>query len=410
MNDINNFSKQIPNEISQVCQELWEKGCSVCVVGGVARDFLLKRGELLDWDFEIRSRDKNNNIEELMTSLFPNIQSLGFGVYRLTLNEKYQLEFSIPRIEKFPVESNQLQDHPLSHKDFEVELAPNSSFKESFLRRDLTINAIGFDYNDGNWDLVDPFGGLADLENSIARPCSHDFIFDPVRYLRALRFEILFNLDRSSELDGLLSKMNLSLATDHYLLYESMKAGFFPFMRLLFTSLTEHDVDYPETWSELSFLKENSIEAKFTSADQLLMYAAWLSDWNLSDLGKLERFLKLRRGRAKHFLTGKDFFNKILEINWDDKTKEFKNMPWEEKLNNQDFLELFEAYKHFDSWTQTEEDNLIFLFDEKRTFSNWRNFFPRTLSGKDLFDQNQKKENVSPSQRAWFKLHCHIIT
>tara|TARA_R110002049_G_scaffold123050_4_gene278148 strand:+ start:1094 stop:2326 length:1233 start_codon:yes stop_codon:yes gene_type:complete len=408
MKDIKDFSNLVPKEISDVCKRLWEHGCSPCVVGGIPRDFLLGKKELLDWDFEVRSVNGNDDVEKLILQAYPETQSLGFGVYRLNLSDNSQLEFSIPRLENFPVEIDKIKDHPLSHKDFEVALSPNASFIDSFKRRDLTINAIGFDYQNSSWALVDPYNGVSDLKSSVARPCSEDFAFDPVRYLRSLRFELLFNLNRSKELDDLLFKMDLSLATDHYLLYEAMKAGFFPFMSKIFSSLKSHNVSYPETWDELEFLDGNSIEAKFTTADQVLMYAVWLSDWNLSELGKVERFLKLRRGRAKHFLLGKSFFNKVIEVDWNKKVSDLKSMAWTDQLKNEEFLELFEAHKHFDSWTKEEEENLVFLFDKNDAFSNWRKAFPRVLSGRELFDKNQKTESVTPSQRSLFKLHCHI--
>src|SRR5699024_1483539 len=53
------------------------------------------------------------------------------------------------------------------------------------LRRDLTINAMAED-SEGN--LIDPYGGLQDLEARILRHVSPAFVEDPVRVLRLARF------------------------------------------------------------------------------------------------------------------------------------------------------------------------------------------------------------------------------
>ena len=57
-------------------------------------------------------------------------------------------------------------------------------------RRDLTINAIAQDA-DGN--LIDPWGGLGDIENRVLRHVSEAFVEDPVRILRVARFAARFH-------------------------------------------------------------------------------------------------------------------------------------------------------------------------------------------------------------------------
>ena len=57
-------------------------------------------------------------------------------------------------------------------------------------RRDLTINAIAKDV-DGN--IIDPYGGLADIERRILRHVSGAFVEDPVRILRVARFAARFH-------------------------------------------------------------------------------------------------------------------------------------------------------------------------------------------------------------------------
>ncbi|HET8897963.1 MAG TPA: multifunctional CCA addition/repair protein [Rhodanobacteraceae bacterium] len=65
------------------------------------------------------------------------------------------------------------------HADITVTL------EQDLARRDLTINAIA-EADDGR--LIDPYGGVADLEARVLRHVSPAFVEDPVRLLRVARF------------------------------------------------------------------------------------------------------------------------------------------------------------------------------------------------------------------------------
>ena len=72
---------------------------------------------------------------------------------------------------------------------FEFHAEPGVSLEDDLRRRDLTINAIAED-TDGH--LVDPYGGVKDLEARVLRHVSPAFSEDPVRVLRAARFAARF--------------------------------------------------------------------------------------------------------------------------------------------------------------------------------------------------------------------------
>jgi tRNA nucleotidyltransferase (CCA-adding enzyme) len=75
------------------------------------------------------------------------------------------------------------------YKGFEVHAAPDVTLEDDLRRRDLTVNAMA---QDENGELIDPFGGKADVEARILRHVSDAFVEDPVRILRVARFAARF--------------------------------------------------------------------------------------------------------------------------------------------------------------------------------------------------------------------------
>lgn len=68
---------------------------------------------------------------------------------------------------------------------FEFHASPDVTLEQDLLRRDLTINAMAMDEHG---QLIDPYGGLQDLEAKVLRHVSDAFREDPVRVLRVARF------------------------------------------------------------------------------------------------------------------------------------------------------------------------------------------------------------------------------
>ncbi|NIC04600.1 polynucleotide adenylyltransferase [Billgrantia bachuensis] len=68
---------------------------------------------------------------------------------------------------------------------FEVHASPDVTLEEDLARRDLTINAMA---ETPEGELIDPYGGLADLQAKVLRHVSPAFVEDPLRVLRTARF------------------------------------------------------------------------------------------------------------------------------------------------------------------------------------------------------------------------------
>jgi tRNA nucleotidyltransferase (CCA-adding enzyme) len=75
------------------------------------------------------------------------------------------------------------------HTGFEVHAGPEVTLEDDLVRRDLTINAIA---ESPTGELIDPWGGQADLEARCLRHVSAAFSEDPLRVFRVARFAARF--------------------------------------------------------------------------------------------------------------------------------------------------------------------------------------------------------------------------
>ncbi len=76
------------------------------------------------------------------------------------------------------------------YRGFSIYSAPDVTLEQDLRRRDLTINAIA---RTADGRLIDPCGGLADLQARTLRHVSDAFSEDPVRILRLARFAARFS-------------------------------------------------------------------------------------------------------------------------------------------------------------------------------------------------------------------------
>jgi tRNA nucleotidyltransferase (CCA-adding enzyme) len=176
---------ELPAGIARLLASLREAGGRPYLVGGAVRDALLGL-PLQDWDVEVFALPPEQ-LEAVLASL-GKIDAVGqsFRVYKLSGVEGVSgaLDVSLPR-----------RDSKVGpgHRGIGVTGDPALPIEEAARRRDFTINALLFDPATG--ELVDPWGGRADLEARRLRAVdAATFGDDPLRALRALQFAARFEL------------------------------------------------------------------------------------------------------------------------------------------------------------------------------------------------------------------------
>ena len=158
----------ITKNVEGVCEEVSLK---IFLVGGAVRDKRLNL-PVYDRDWVIEGATP----EELIAQGFQQVGK-DFPVF---LHPKSREEYALARTER-------KSGH--GYTGFVTYFAPDVTLEQDLLRRDLTINAMA-ESADGT--LIDPYGGLNDLNNKVLRHVSDAFHEDPLRVLRVARFAARF--------------------------------------------------------------------------------------------------------------------------------------------------------------------------------------------------------------------------
>lgn len=174
----------IPQSVKDIAARLEQHGAAhVYLVGGCVRDQILRLTPK-DYDLEVYGLPLTH-IQQVLTPLYKvSLVGESFSVLKLWDPELNQfLDISVPRAER---------KIGNGHKGFEIVADPTMSVQEACSRRDFTCNAILMKM-DGT--IVDPQGGLQDIEDKVLRHCSAAFVEDPLRPLRAFQFVSRFRFE-----------------------------------------------------------------------------------------------------------------------------------------------------------------------------------------------------------------------
>lgn len=170
------LDKDIFHLISEAADELH---LDCYVVGGYVRDIFLERPSndidvvVVGSGIKVADALRRKLGRKAHISVFKN-----FGTAQVK-NKDLEVEFVGARRESY------------SH-DSRKPIVEDGTLEDDQNRRDFTINAMAIQLNDAHFgELVDPFGGIEDLEDGIIRtPLDPDITFsdDPLRMMRCVRF------------------------------------------------------------------------------------------------------------------------------------------------------------------------------------------------------------------------------
>lgn len=175
-----NIAKKIDLDIFHKIGEVADRECRECyVVGGYVRDLFLQRHSK-DIDFvtvgsgiDLARKVAESLGRKAKCNYFPR-----FGTAQV-LTHGLELEFVGARRESY-------------RSDSRNPIVEDGTLDDDISRRDFTINAMAVSVNGATFgELIDRFGGIADLEAGIIRtPLDPDITFsdDPLRMFRAIRF------------------------------------------------------------------------------------------------------------------------------------------------------------------------------------------------------------------------------
>lgn len=189
------LDKDIFHQISEAADRL---GLECYVVGGYVRDIFLERPSndidvvVVGSGISVAQELKHMLGRKAHLSVFKN-----FGTAQVKFHDT-EVEFVGARKESY------------SH-DSRKPIVENGTLEDDQNRRDFTINAMAICLNKNRFgELVDPFNGLADLEDGIiATPLEPGITFsdDPLRMMRCIRFATQLNFQIEYETFEALERM-----------------------------------------------------------------------------------------------------------------------------------------------------------------------------------------------------------
>ncbi len=181
-----NHTRALQHPVFQIISQSAEALELDCfVIGGFVRDYFLERGNAKDIDIvavgsgiELAQQVANNLPNQPKVQVF---KTYGTAMLRY---DDIEIEFVGARKESY----NENSRNPI---------VENGTLEDDQNRRDFTINALALSLNKASFgELLDPFGGISDLDKGIIRtPLNPNVTYsdDPLRMMRAIRFATQLN-------------------------------------------------------------------------------------------------------------------------------------------------------------------------------------------------------------------------
>jgi poly(A) polymerase len=182
--------RPVLDEVAPLATAFATAGHRLYLVGGIVRDQLLGRPLADDADIDLTTDATPAEIKRVVGPLASSVWTQGerFGTIGVLVGERV-VEITTHRAESYSPESRK------------PEVAFGTNIEDDLARRDFTVNAMALALPEP--ELIDPFGGAADLAaNRLRTPLAPEVSFtdDPLRMLRAARFLSGYGLEPDAAL------------------------------------------------------------------------------------------------------------------------------------------------------------------------------------------------------------------
>jgi len=226
-----NLKHKIKNPVFIIIAEAAEEiNTKAFVIGGFVRDLIIDRpSEDIDIvaegsGIELARQVAQKLGENTRISVFKNF---GTAMIRYSGDKDWEVEFVGARKESY-------------NRDSRKPVVEDGTLQDDQNRRDFTINALAISLQKKNYgEVIDPFGGLNDINQKIIRtPLGPDITYsdDPLRMMRAIRFttQLDFYVDpesfeaiqRNSERIKIVSAERITEELNKIMLAEKPSRGF----------------------------------------------------------------------------------------------------------------------------------------------------------------------------------------
>lgn len=176
MNELPDIISEYP-ALFRAIRKIVPPSMKIYLVGGAVRDVVLGR-KISDFDF---------SVEGLVRPIGKHIANELKGAYYVLDDEREMVRVIVP-------------DESAGQFGIDIALMSGNDIEDDLRERDFTFNAMAIELEDKPI-LVDPLGGLRDLNNRVLRMCAPDSLRnDPMRALRAVRMSLEFGLTMDEEL------------------------------------------------------------------------------------------------------------------------------------------------------------------------------------------------------------------
>ena len=176
----------VPGAVREVCARLEEHGYRAWVVGGCIRDLLLRR-PVGDWDLATSARP--HEVQRVFRRVIPT------GIAHGTVTVLHRdASFEVTTLRGDGAYSDGRRPDAVTFVN---------DIGEDLARRDFTVNALAYEPSAGA--IIDPYGGIGDLQAGIIRAVgdpAERFAEDGLRILRGARFVASLEFDLAPDTEA----------------------------------------------------------------------------------------------------------------------------------------------------------------------------------------------------------------